>query len=136
MELAMIVGIRTAAQGIGERKLKGVMTQVPTLSEAKDKWVNITLQQTFGVNNTTNKETINWSLVKTFTKEGLSGKEAQDNLPAAEMNAFIAKDYYTKEWVKANEDGTLIKDKPSTDTSTDTSEAPAAAEEKPTGKLF
>jgi len=138
MEFATIAGIRTGAEGIGERKVNNVMVQVPTFAEAKGKTINVTLQQTFGVNNRTNKETIMWSLVKTFTAEGLSAKEAQENLPAAEMNAFVAKDYYTKEWVTANEDGTLIKDtgRGSDTPATGTDAAPAQAEAQTTGKLF
>ena len=135
MEFAALAGIRTGVAGIGERKVKGVVTQVETFSEAKGKQLNITLQQTFGVNNRTNKETIVWSLVKTFTAEGLSLKEVQADLSAAEMNTFVAKDYYTKEWIVADEDGTLIKDTKSNTTEAETAQNPTA-EAKPTGKLF
>lgn len=135
MEFAVICGLRTGEEGIAERKVNGVMKQVPTLAEGKNKKLNITLQQTFGVNNKTNKETIMWSLVKTFTPEGKSLKETQENLPATEMDAFVAKDYYSKEWISANEDGTLIKDT-GTSTSSATADATPAAEAAPTGKLF
>ena len=135
MELAVICGIREGTPGIGERKVKGVMVQAETLAEAKGKQVNITLQNTFGVNNTTNKETILWSLVKTFTPEGLSIKEANESLPAVEMDAFAAKDYYTKEWIAANEDGTLIKNTGS-NSSTQGESTPEPEPAKPAGKLF
>lgn len=137
MEFAVACGVRQGTEGVGERKVNGVMKQVPTLAEAKGKMINITLQQTFGVNNRTNKETIMWSLVKTFTAEGLSLKEANEGLPAKEMESFVAKDYYTKEWIAANEDGTLIKDNGSNSTSTDQAAAPTPTEDaKQSGKLF
>ena len=138
MEFALAVGIRTGEQGIGQRKMNGAMAQVPTLAEAKGKTINIAMQNAFGVNNRTNKETITWALVKTFMADGLSLKETQGNLPAAEMSAFRVKDYYTKEWIAADEDGTLIKDTGSsaaTPAGTE-QEAPATAEAGTPKKLF
>ena len=138
MEFALATGVRTGAEGIGERKLNGSMQQVPTLSEPKGKQVFVALQQTFGVNNRTNKETIMWSLVKTFTAEGLSIRETQDGKPAAEMDAFTVNDYYTKEWIAADEDGTLIKENGNNSSApaNDGGEAAPAGDAKPGGKLF
>lgn len=137
MEFAVAVGIRTGEEGIGERKINGSMVKVPTLAEGKGKYVNIALQNTYGVNNRTNKETIMWSIVKTFTAEGLSLKEANESLPAAEMSAFAVKDYYSKEWTTANEDGTLIKDDGRDNAPAADAGTPApAADAKPAGKLF
>lgn len=137
MEFALAAGVRTGTIGKGMRKLNNVNQEVDTLAEAKGKTVYVALQKVFGVNNRTNHETENWALVKTFMADGLSVKEANEGLPAKEKDAFTVKDYYTKEWITADENGTLIKDngnKPgSTEAATPSADAAPAAG---SGKLF